>query len=394
MPTNSGDQARPNLSIGLGCDVNSRVEGAWCKYLLIQVEMHLQNKEANMFVVPEIPPLDLDAIHTARDWQNQLTKPTGSLGQLEDLAVQIAGIACNAHPSVARKCVIVMAGDHGIVREGVSAYPAEVTPQMVLNFLHGGAAINVLSRQAGARVVVVDIGVASDIEPLPGLIIRKVARGTQNMADGPAMTRAQAEEALQVGTDVINAEIARGLDLVATGDMGIGNTTPSSSIVAAFTGLPVAQVTGRGTGLDEAGMARKVAMIEQVLRVNQPDPKDALDVLSKVGGFEIAGLAGVILGAAARRIPVVIDGFISGAAALVAAELAPASKNYMIAAHQSVEIGHQAILKRLGLRPLLNLDLRLGEGTGAALAFHLIEGAVRIQNEMATFAQAGVSDKE
>ncbi len=346
-----------------------------------------------MFNVPAIPALNQEAMTKARARQNQLTKPTHSLGQIEDLSIQLAGITGNAQPSTAQKSIIVMAGDHGIAREGVSAYPAEVTPQMVRNFLRGGAAINVLARQAGARVVVVDIGVASDFPDLPGLLRRKVAYGTRNMTQGPAMTRAEAEQALQVGIEVAQAEIDQGLDLVATGDMGIGNTSPSSAIVAAFTGLPVAQVTGRGTGVDDAGLAHKVQMLERALDVNQPNPHDSLDVLSKVGGFEIAGLAGVILGAAARRVPVVIDGFISGAAALVAAELAPAVKPYLIAGHQSVEIGHRIILDRLGLRPLLHLELRLGEGTGAALAFHLVEAAARILNEMATFADAEVSDK-
>ncbi len=345
------------------------------------------------FVLPTIPPLDLDAQAAALARQATLTKPLGSLGRLEALSVQLAAVSGQARPSVARKAIIVMAGDHGVAAEGVSAYPAEVTPQMVLNFVHGGAAINVLGRQANARVVVVDVGVAADLPSLPGLVLRKVAHGTQNMARGPAMSRQQAEAALSVGVEVVQAEIAKGLDLVATGDMGIGNTTPSAAIVAVITGRPVAQVTGRGTGVDDAALTRKVATIERALAVNQPDPKDALDVLSKVGGLEIAGLAGVILGAAAQRVPVVIDGFISGAAALIAAGLRPEVKPYLIAAHQSVEIGHRAALNWLGLRPVFELDLRLGEGTGAALAFHVIEASARLLNEMATFADAGVSEK-
>lgn len=351
-----------------------------------------------MFFLPEIPPLNSSMAAAARARQRELTKPAGSLGQLEELSIQLAAITGSLRPALARKCIIVMAADHGVTREGVSAYPADVTPQMVLNFLNGGAAINVLARQAGARVVVVDVGVASEIAPergsIAGLVRCKVARGTQNMAAGPAMTREQAEQAIQAGMDVVQAEIEAGLDLVATGDMEIGNTTPSSAITAVFCGLPVAQVTGRGTGVDDAGLARKVAIIERALEINRPDPRDALDVLCKVGGLEIAGLAGVMLGAAARRVPVVVDGFISGAAALIAAELAPAVKPYLIAAHQSMETGHRALLAHLGLRPLLNLDLRLGEGTGAVLAFNLIEAAVRILNEMATFAEAGVSGKE
>lgn len=347
-----------------------------------------------MWSLPTIPSLFVDVQEAARVRQLALTKPAGSLGQLEDLSIQLAAITGQLRPSLTNKAVIVMAGDHGVASEGVSAFPSEVTPQMVLNFVHGGAAINVLARQAQARVVVVDMGVASDLTPVPGLQIHKIARGTQNMAVLPAMTRTQAEEAITVGIQVVEQEIAQGLDLVATGDMGIGNTTPSSAIVAVMTGRPIAEVTGRGTGIDDAGLARKIKTIEQALRLHRPDPNDALDVLSKVGGFEIAGLAGVIIGGAAHCVPVVIDGFISGAAALIAAQLAPGVKPYLIAAHQSVEIGHRAILSHLGLRPLLNLNLRLGEGTGAALAFHLIEAAVRILNEMATFAEAGVSNKD
>jgi nicotinate-nucleotide--dimethylbenzimidazole phosphoribosyltransferase len=343
--------------------------------------------------LPPLPPPDLAALAVARARQATLTKPPGSLGRLEELALQLASITGRSQPSVARKAVIIIAGDHGVTAEGVSAYPAAVTPQMVLNFIHGGAAINVLARQAGARVIVVDVGVASELRPQPGLVVRKVAPGTANMLRGPAMTRAQAEAALQVGLETIAAEVNFGLDLVATGDMGIGNTTASTAIVAALTGRPVAALTGRGTGVDDAGLARKVAVIQQALAVNQPNPHDALDVLAKVGGLEIAGLVGVILGAAARRVPVVIDGFISGAAALVAARLAPAVTGYLIAGHQSVEIGHAVVLEQLGLRPLLCLDLRLGEGTGAALAFHLVEAAARLLSEMATFAEAGISGK-
>jgi nicotinate-nucleotide--dimethylbenzimidazole phosphoribosyltransferase len=345
-----------------------------------------------MLTLPTISSLDLISQSAARARQDTLTKPPGSLGRLEELSIQLAAITGQPRPSVARKAVIVMAGDHGVTAEGVSAYPAEVTPQMVLNFLRGGAAINVLARQTGARVVVVDIGVASDLAPQPGLEIRKVACGTRNMALGPAMTRAQAEEAVTIGMQVVEAEIAKGLDLVATGDMGIGNTTASAAIVAVLAGQPTARVTGRGTGVDDAGLSRKVAVIERALALNQPNSHDPLDVLSKVGGLEIAGLVGVILGAAAKRLPVVIDGFISGAAALVAVTLMPEVKPYLIAAHQSVEVGHRILLEHLGLRPLLDLDLRLGEGTGAALAFHLVEAAARILNEMATFEEARVSE--
>jgi nicotinate-nucleotide--dimethylbenzimidazole phosphoribosyltransferase len=345
-------------------------------------------------IVKEIKPLDEAAMRSARARQDRLTKPPGSLGRLEELSIQLAGIQADPFPSVKRKAIIVMAADHGVTLEGVSAYPSDVTAQMVLNFLRGGAAINVLARQAEARVTVVDIGVAAEFEPMPGLIQRKIMHGTRNLAQGPAMTREEAEQAVQAGVDVFNDEAARGLDIVATGDMGIGNTTPSSAIVAAMTGLPVAQVVGRGTGIDDQGLERKIRVIEQALAVNQPDANDPMDVLHKVGGLEIAGLAGVMIAAASGRIPVVVDGFISTAAAMIAVALAPRVHDYLISAHQSVEIGHQAMLKHLNLNPLLDLNLRLGEGTGAVLAFHLVEASARILCEMATFDEAGVSDKE
>jgi nicotinate-nucleotide--dimethylbenzimidazole phosphoribosyltransferase len=346
-----------------------------------------------MMTLPPVPTPDSGAEAAARARQQTLTKPPGSLGRLEALSIQLAAITGKARPSVKRKAVVIMAADHGVAAEGVSAYPAEVTPQMVLNFARGGAAINVLARQAGARVVVVDIGVAADFDPATPILHRKIARGTQNMVRGPAMTRAQAEAAIKVGIEIVNAEITQGLDLIATGDMGIGNTTASSAIVAALTGEPVAKITGRGTGVDDAGLARKVAVIERALAVNQPHANDPLEVLCKVGGLEIGGLAGVIIGGAANRVPILVDGFISGAAALIAVGLEPRVQPCLIAAHQSVEIGHRVILDQLGLRPLLDLDLRLGEGTGAALAFHLLEAAARLLDEMATFAEAGVSDK-
>ena len=343
---------------------------------------------------PTIPPIDKLAAQQARARQNSLTKPPGSLGRLEEISIQLAGMKSDPLPNVDRKAVIIMAADHGVALEGVSAFPAEVTPQMVMNFLSGGAAINVLARQAGASVTIVDIGVAADFDPaLTGLWHRKVARGTSNMAKGPAMTRADAEKALACGMDVLADVAKEGLDLIATGEMGIGNTTPSSAIISVLTGLPVVKVTGRGTGLDDAGINRKIRVIENAIAVNRPDPKNALDVLSKVGGLEIAGLAGVMIAAASRRIPVVVDGFISSAAAMIAVGLVPDVRNYLLSGHQSVEIGHQAMLRHLGLTPLIDLDLRLGEGTGAVLAFHLVEAASRILREMATFAEAGVSDK-
>jgi nicotinate-nucleotide--dimethylbenzimidazole phosphoribosyltransferase len=341
----------------------------------------------------KVSGLDETAMEAVRQRQNQLTKPPGSLGRLEELSIQLAGITGQPQPTVDRKAIVVMAGDHGVTAEGVSAYPAEVTAQMVLNILRGGAAINVIARQVGARVVVVDMGVAAEIEQHPELIDRKVAAGTANMARGPAMSAEQAETALAVGMEIAADLAGEGLQLIGTGEMGIGNTTPSSAITAALTGAPVAEVVGRGTGVDDAGLARKIEIVERALAVNRPSADDPIDVLAKVGGFEIAGLAGLILGSAAARIPVVIDGFITGAAALVAARLEPRSTGYMIASHQSVEIGHRIILESLGLTPLFKLDLRLGEGTGAALAMHTIEAAARVLREMATFDSAGVTDK-
>jgi nicotinate-nucleotide--dimethylbenzimidazole phosphoribosyltransferase len=344
-------------------------------------------------VIASIKPLDSEAMGQARARQQQLTKPPGSLGRLEDLAVQFVGVTGQLLPEVERKAVVVMAGDHGVTVEGVSAYPSVVTAQMVLNFLRGGAAINVLAKLAGARVVVVDVGVAADLHH-PGLLVRKVAAGTANMAIGPAMTQAQTVEAVQVGIDVFEVQFEQGIDLVATGDMGIGNTTASSAITAVLAGAPVTAVTGRGTGIDDEQLAHKIAVIEQAIACNRPDPNDPLAVLACVGGLEIAGLVGVILAAASHRVPVVIDGFISGTAALVAVKLCPGVRDFLIASHVSVEQGHRLILEHLGLTPLLNLGLRLGEGTGAALAMSIIEGAVHTHTEMATFAEAGVSDKE
>jgi len=346
-------------------------------------------------IIKQIQPLDEAAMQAARERQNQLTKPPGSLGRLEELSIQLAGISANPFPSVEHKSVIVMAADHGVTREGISAYPAEVTPQMVLNFLRGGAAINVLARQANARVVVVDMGVAVEFnDPTGQLIQRRVGTGTANLAEGPAMTRAQAEESIHSGIEVALGEISKGADILATGDMGIGNTTSSAAIACALMNVSPEKVAGRGTGVDNDGLKRKLAVIARALDVNKPNPKDALDVLMKVGGFEIGGLAGVMLAAAANRKPVLVDGFISTAAAMIAYVLAPAAREYMIAAHVSQERGHQLMLEWLGLKPLFDLNLRLGEGTGAALAFHLIDAATRILCEMATFGEAGVSGKE
>jgi len=342
-------------------------------------------------VILGVKPLDEAAMAAARARQDTLTKPLGSLGRLEELSVRLAGIKGEPVPRIVQKAIVTMVSDHGVTAEGVSAYPQAVTAQMVQNFLRGKAAINVLAKHVGARVVFVDMGVASSIEPHPALVSRRIAHGTRNMASGPAMTRDQAVESIMVGIDVVGKEVKRGLDIVGTGDMGIGNTTASSAITAAITGEPVAKVTGPGAGLDDAHLALKVQRIETALRVNRPDPGDPIDVLSKVGGFEIGGLSGVILGAAMHRVPVVVDGFISGAAALLAVGLCPTAREYLIPSHMSVEIGHGAILRYLGLRPLLDLEMRLGEGTGAALGIFLAEAAARLLSDMATFSEAGVS---
>ncbi|MBW1722575.1 MAG: nicotinate-nucleotide--dimethylbenzimidazole phosphoribosyltransferase [Deltaproteobacteria bacterium] len=335
-----------------------------------------------------------EAMERARIRQDQLTKPQGSLGRLEEISIRLAGIQGRERPVIREKAVIVMAGDHGVIEENIVEWPQEVTAQMVLNFLNGGAGINVLSRHAGARVVVVDMGVATDIPPHPALLSRRIDRGTKNMALGPAMTKAQALAALETGIEVLEAEVERGLDIVAAGDMGICNTTPSAAVCSVITGKPVREVTGRGTGIDEKRLEHKIRVIEKAISLNRPDPKDPIDVLCKVGGFEIAGLAGVMLGAAASGIPVVVDGFISGAAALVAAALAPGVSRYMFAGHVSTEPGHRAMMAHLNLEPILDLNMRLGEGTGAVLAFFIIEAAAKILSEMATFEEAGVSEKE
>lgn len=304
----------------------------------------------------------------------------------------MAGIMRQVTPTIKRKAVIIMAADHGVTTEGVSAYSAAVTPQMVLNFLHGGAAINALARHVGAEVVVVDIGVAEPLQH-PQLHSHKIAQGTANMTQGPAMTPEQALTAIRVGMDVAASLIQQGIDMLATGDMGIGNTTASSAITAVLTHAPVQLVTGRGTGIDDAQLAHKIVIIERVIEHNRPDAMAPLDVLAKVGGLEIAGLVGVILASAQAGVPIVIDGFISGAAALIATRLVPAVRDYLFAGHVSVERGHAIILEQLKLSPILDLNLRLGEGTGAVLAMTIIEAALQMHRDMATFNEAGVLDK-
>ncbi len=341
-----------------------------------------------------IKPLDKGVMAQAQARQDMLTKPQGSLGRLEELSIQLAGIQAKPIPQIRHKAIITMAGDHGVVAEKVGNWPQEVTAQMVYNFLGGGAGINVITRQVGTRIIVVDMGVASELAPNPHLLSRKVAPGTKNIAIGAAMTEEQAVTAIETGIEIVKDEVAKGLDIVGTGDMGIGNTTPSAAICAVTTGKPVAEVTGRGTGITDEQLTHKVEVITRALAVNHPDPKQPLTVLAKIGGFEIGGLAGEMLGAAAHRIPVVIDGFISGAAALIATALAPELKDYLIAAHLSAESGHRLLLEHLGLKPLLTLDMRLGEGTGAALGIFLVEASARLLAEMSTFAEAEVSEKE
>jgi nicotinate-nucleotide--dimethylbenzimidazole phosphoribosyltransferase len=345
-------------------------------------------------IAERIQPPDRSLRDRAQARLDRLTKPPGSLGRLEDLAAHYVMLTGELKASLPRAAVFTFAADHGIAKDGVSAYPQEVTAQMVLNFLRGGAGVNVLARHIGADVRVVDIGVASELPALPGLIHRRVASGTNSFLHGPAMTEDQARQAVEVGIALATEAVREGIGVLGTGDMGIGNTTPSAAITAVFTDEPVASVTGRGTGIDDVTMRHKIAVIEQSLAKHRPDPNKALDVLTKVGGFEIAGLAGLIIGGAAARVPIMLDGFISGAAALIAVGLAPICRDYLIASHRSVERGHEAVLAHLQLTPLLDLQLRLGEGTGACLGIGLLQAAIKIYSQMATFDEAGVSGAE
>lgn len=343
--------------------------------------------------IKQIGDLDGKAMEEAQMRLDSLIKPPGSLGVLEEMAVRLAGITGQVRPRVEGKSVIVMAGDHGVVEEGVSIAPSEVTVQMMQAFMDGTSGIGVLARHAGARLVVVDVGVLTPVT-IPGVLQCKVRAGAGNIAAGPAMSREEAVKALEVGIEVAWSEIDAGSNLLATGDMGIGNTTPSSAILAAFGGYTAEEATGRGTMVNDEVLKLKIAAINRALKMNRPDPEDALDVLAKVGGLEIAGLAGVILGAAARRTPVLIDGFITSAAALVACKLQPKARAYMIASHLSGEQGHRLMLDLLDLRPVVHLNMRLGEGTGAALTMSLVEAATKIMGEMASFNEAGVTDLE
>lgn len=340
-----------------------------------------------------VQPTDPRLLAQAQARLDRLTKPIGSLGRIEELAARYVMITGEMKPKLPHGVVFTFAADHGVTAEGVSAYPAAVTPQMVLNFLRGGAGVNVLARHAGIDVRVVDIGVNFDFEAVPGLIHKKVMPGTKNLMVESAMSLAQAEQALTVGVELAVEAAQQGVGLIGTGEMGIGNTTASSAIAAVMTGRPVVEVTGRGTGIDDAGHARKIDVIQRALDRHRLDSTNTMGVLATVGGLEIGGLAGLMLGAAAARIPVVLDGFIAGAAALIAVGLQPRCKDYLIASHQSVERGHQAILEHLGLKPLFDLDLRLGEGTGACLGMSLVFAAIKIFTEMATFDEAGVSER-
>ncbi|MCR8644896.1 nicotinate-nucleotide--dimethylbenzimidazole phosphoribosyltransferase [Paenibacillus sp. N1-5-1-14] len=341
-------------------------------------------------VLTNINPIDESIMEAAQQHLDSLTKPPGSLGKLESIARQVAGITGEVKPVFHKKTVIVMAGDHGVCAEGISAFPQEVTPQMVMNFLSGGAAVNVLARHVGADVACVDIGVNAELSH-PDLISRKVRMGTANMAVGAAMTREEAEQAVMVGVQLVHELADQDYSLFATGEMGIGNTTASAALLCVLGEISPEDTVGRGTGINDERLMHKIEVVKRAIAVNEPNASDPIDVLAKVGGLEIAGLVGVVLGAASRKCPVVIDGFISSAAALVASKLAPASVGYMIGSHQSMEQGHARMLGAVGLTPMLHMDMRLGEGTGAVLAFSLIDAAGKIMAEMATFESAGVT---
>ena len=343
--------------------------------------------------IQKIYPQDSDSRDLAKERLDQLAIPPWALGDLMDLGIDLAGICRSVKPVVAKKAIVTMAGDHGVVAEGVSKFPQEVTPQMVYNFVNGGAGINALARQAGADVIVVDMGVAADLSDLAeaGKIIdKKIGKGTNNIVKGPAMSMANAIKSVEAGISIA-MDLDEKVDVFGTGDMGIGNTTPSTAIAAVITGKPVEELTGRGTGLDDEQLAHKQQVIKDILLRNKPNPKNGLEVLNCVGGFEIGGIAGLILGAAALKKPVVVDGFISTAGALIAVAIEPFARDYIICAHRSMEPGHKAMQEKLGCRPLLDLNLRLGEGTGAALAMNIVEAAVAVLTEVATFEEAAVA---
>lgn len=343
-------------------------------------------------LVGEITAVDVDVEAKAQARLDNLTKPRGSLGKLEWLAARTCAIKKDIAAKVSKKAILTFAGDHGVVAEGVSAFPQEVTPQMVLNFLAGGAGVNVLANHVGAEVRVVDVGVASEVNG-KGLIVKNVRRGTDNMVKGPAMSVEDAVKAINVGMEVARDAIADGAQIIGTGDMGIGNTTPSAALYAALLPAKVADVTGRGTGIDDAGLTNKIAVIEKALAVNSDRLGSPVEALAAVGGLEIAAICGAIIEAARSRVPVVVDGFISTAGALVAIRLNEKIKDYCFFSHMSAEQGHRIFFESMGLEPLLHLGLRLGEGTGAALSMSLVESGLKIMNEMATFGEAGVSEE-
>ncbi|TVL99288.1 MAG: nicotinate-nucleotide--dimethylbenzimidazole phosphoribosyltransferase [Candidatus Brocadia sp. WS118] len=344
------------------------------------------------YTVDHIEEVLIDARGDIEARFNALAIPRGSLGRLEELATVYASIKGTTSCTIRHKKIFTMAGDHGVAEEGVSAFPQQVTRQMVLNFIEGGAAISVLARHIGAKVIVVDCGVASYLEPQPGLKIKKIGLGTKNMAAGPAMSREDAVRSIEAGIELIEEEFEKGIDIIGTGDMGIANTTPSSALLSVLGRMDIVSVTGRGAGLDEESLQKKIAVIKKAIDINQPDPHDPIDVLAKVGGYEIGGIAGLCLGAARYRIPVVLDGFISTAGALIAHAIEPKVNKYLIASHVSAEKGHRMMLKLLNKIPLLDLNMRLGEGTGAALGINLVEAGVKLLHEMATFQDAGVSE--
>jgi len=340
-----------------------------------------------------IAPVDRRLEAAARAHLDHLTKPPGSLGRLEDLAARYCLVTGTAEPRIGRKRIVTFAGDHGVAAEGVSAFPAEVTPQMVRNMLAGGAAVNVLARHVGADVQVVDIGVNDPLEGAESLIAAKVRAGTANIVQGPAMTEEEAARAIEVGTGLAEAAHEAGVTLIGTGEMGIANTTPSAALAAALLPCEPEEITGRGTGIDDARLAHKIGVVRRALQVNAERLGDPLGALAAVGGFEIAGICGLVLGGAACRMAVVVDGFISSAGALVACRMNEHVGDYLFFSHASAEAGHALLLQRLGVEPILDLGMRLGEGTGAALAMSVIEAAVKVYNEMATFGSAGVSGK-
>ena len=343
--------------------------------------------------IAAIRPLNQTVFEQANARLANQARPAGSLGMLEPVSARLAAIFGTLDVCLDHKVIITCAGDHGVTQEGVSLFPQEVTSQMVVNFVNGGASINVLGNHAGARVIAADLGVNFDFEPDLPIFHKKVGKGTANFAREPAMSPADAVRSITAGIEIVDELMADGpLDMLGTGDMGIGNTTPSSAVIAAFSGIAVEKVTGRGTGIDDAALANKIRVIEDALRLHQPDPDDPLDVLAKVGGFEIGGLAGLVIGAAAAGIPVVCDGLIATAGALIACELAPAAKAYLFASHRSVEAGHRFMHERLGVEPLLDLQFRLGEGTGAAVAMELLDAATRVLCDIKTFEEVAIVD--